>query len=61
MRRIPVIALIVLLLAQPIPALAQSATPATAPPVATTGNFPAWSTSGGAHSTWSAAAKAVPR
>jgi len=38
MRRIPVIALIVLLLALPIPAVAQVATPA-ASPVATTGDF----------------------
>ncbi len=39
MRRIPVSALLVLLLILPIPAVAHDATPATASPVATTGDF----------------------
>ena len=39
MRRIPVIALIVLTLALPIPALAQSATPAASSPSAASGDF----------------------
>src|SRR5918993_5106831 len=39
MRRIPVIALIVLTLALPIPAMAQSPTPAASSPAAASGDF----------------------
>ena len=39
MRRIPVIALIVMTLSLPIPALAQSATPAASSPSAASGDF----------------------